>query len=223
MTRYLVNISRWIDSTLAQVGDTWTQTVVLLQASSQVDAAGASQLRLICNFLLSPSQCGCKVCLVLPHGHTTTVCAVGSVKVLLLCSLHRWCARRQRFRSAGVCHGPSGVVFSVLRRMLKETAHAFRGCASFCFFFFFCTFVLCVSAIAGHSCPAMSSVQRQSHVCFCLFALLVIHGEFPNIVLLRALCAALTYILHAVSDCVVSVSISSVFFVYGDLVAFACR
>lgn len=70
-------------------------------------------------------------------------------------------------------------------------------------FFFFCKFVLCVSAIAGHSCPAMFLVQRQSHVCFCLFALLVIHGEFPNIVLLRALCAALTYILHAASDCVV--------------------
>lgn len=144
MTRYLVNISRWIDSTPAQVGDAWTQTVVLLPASSQVDAAGASQLRLICNFLLSRSQCGCKVCLVLPHGHTTTVCAVGSVKVLLLCSLHRWCARRQRFRSAGVCHGPSGVVFSVLRWMLKETAHAFRGCASFCFFFFLYICFMCV-------------------------------------------------------------------------------
>lgn len=170
MTRYLVNISRWIDSTLAQVGDTWTQTVVLLQASSQVDAAGASQLRLICNFLLSPSQCGCKVCLVLPHGHTTTVCAVGSVKVLLLCSLHRWCARRQRFRSAGVCHGPSGVVFSVLRRMLKETAHAFRGCASFCFFFFFFVhlFYVCLPLLVIHVLRCLRCKDRATCVFVCL-------------------------------------------------------
>lgn len=168
MTRYLVNISRWIDSTLAQVGDTWTQTVVLLQASSQVDAAGASQLRLICNFLLSPSQCGCKVCLVLPHGHTTTVCAVGSVKVLLLCSLHRWCARRQRFRFAGVCHGPSGVVFSVLRRMLKETAHAFRGCASFCFFFFVHLFYVCLPLLVIHVLRCLRCKDRATCVFVCL-------------------------------------------------------
>lgn len=79
----------------------------------------------------------------------------------LLYPLHCWCPRQE--------HDLSAVITSVLSTNVE------RDCTCFpwlCFvpqlYLFFCTFVLCLSVIAGQSCPAMSSVQRQSHICFCL-------------------------------------------------------
>lgn len=132
--------------------------MVLLQASSQADGASALKLHPMHNFPLNPSRCSSKVWPVFPHGHATTVCTVRIVKGRHFCAhfiagtLDSSASGPQQFSTTRV---PSSSRCS--RRMLKGTAHAFRGCALFHFFCVYICFVFVCHCWSLMSCDVFGA------------------------------------------------------------------
>lgn len=128
--------------------------------------------------------------------------------------LHCWCPRQE--------HDLSAVITSVLSTNVE------RDCTCFpwlCFvpqlyLFFVHLFYVCLSLLVSHVLRCLRCKDRATFVFVCASG----HSwGVPQNRPSLSPCTILTYILHAASNCLVIVFITSVFFVYGDLVAFACR
>lgn len=157
--------------------------MVLLQASSQADGASALKLHPIHNFPLNPSRCSSKVWPVFPHGHATTVCTVRIVKGRCFCAhfiagtLDSSASGPQQFSTTRV---PSSSRCS--QRMLKGTAHASSGCASFHFFFVH-LFCVCLPLLVINVLRCLRCKDRATCVFVCL-RFWSFTGSSPKIVLL---------------------------------------
>lgn len=115
---------------------------------------------------------------VFPHGHATTVCTVIIVKGRRFCA--RFVAGTIDSSTSGpqeLSHDPSAIVFLVL------STDDERDCTSFlwlCFMwlFLYICFVFVCHYWSSMSCDVFSA--KTEPLVFCLYALLVIHGEFPE-------------------------------------------